>query len=209
MRIAVVGTGDMGGALAVALSRSHDVSVAGSRLGSESAAAAIAASGGRIREIAVEDARKARLIVLAVPWSAVNKVTRRLGDLRGKIVLVVTVPWIEGTTLAVGTKTSGAEIIAAKLEGARVVQAFNTVSSATVREIASYQERPAAIVSSDNAAAKKVVRALARELGFDDVDGGPLLTARFTEPAGLLWAQLAFEGGYGETVAFRILKGLK
>lgn len=207
MQIAVVGTGDMGGALAVALSRSHDVRVAGSRLGSASAAAAIEASGGRIREIAVEEARKANLIVLAVPWSEVDDVVHRLGNVRGKNILVVTVPWIEDVTLAVGTTTSGAEIIASKLKGAHVVQAFNTVASATMRAIESYRERPAAIVSSDHARAKQVVRRLARELGFDDVDGGPLLTARFTEPCGMLWAQLAFEGGYGEKVAFRVLRG--
>lgn len=197
----------MGGALAVALSRAHDVGVAGSRRGSESAAAAIEASGGRIREIGVEEAREAELIVLAVPWSAADDAIHRLGDVRGRIVLVVTVPWIDGAALAVGTTTSGAEIIAAKLAGARVVQAFNTVASATVREIASYAERPAAIVSGDDAEAKDVVRALGRELGFDDLDGGPLLTARFTEPAGMLWAQLAFEGGYGEKTAFRVLRG--
>ena len=196
----------MGGALAVALSRKHDVSVAGSRLGSESAAAAIAASGGKIREIAVEDAREADVIVFAVPWEAVDDVARRLGDLGGKVVMVVTVPWIEGQNLAVGTTTSGAEIIASKLRGARVVQAFNTISSASVRAAGSYKEKPTALVCSDDDDAKNVVRQLARDIGFDEVDGGPLLSARFTEPIGMMWAQLAFEGGYGEKVAFRVLK---
>jgi predicted dinucleotide-binding enzyme len=205
MRISVVGTGDIGGALAVALSQSHEVSVAGSRLGSESAAAAIEASGGRIREIAVEDARDADLIVFAVPWQAVDDVTRRLGDLGGKPVMVVTVPWEEGESLAVGTTTSGAEIIASKLRNARVAQAFNTISSATVREAGSYRERPTAIVCGDDAEAKKVVRGIARDIGFDEVDGGPLLSARFTEPMGMLWAKLALDGPYGEKVAFRVL----
>jgi predicted dinucleotide-binding enzyme len=195
----------MGGALAVALSRSHEVSVAGSRLGSESAAAAIEASGGRIREIAVEDARNAELIVFAVPWGAVDDVTLRLGDLGGRPVMVVTVPWEEGESLAVGTTTSGAEIIASKLRNARIAQAFNTISSATVREIDSYRERPTAIVSGDDAEAKKVVRGIARDIGFDEVDGGPLLSARFTEPMGMLWAKLALDGPYGEKVAFRVL----
>lgn len=206
MRIAVVGTGDMGGALAVALSRKHEVSVAGSRLGSESAAAAIAASGGKIREIGVEQARDADVIVFAVPWEAVDDVAQRLGDLRGKAVMVVTVPWIEGQNLAVGTTTSGAEIIASKLHGARVAQAFNTISSATVRDVESYKEKPTALVCSDDDDAKKAVRQLARDIGFDEADGGPLLSARFTEPIGMMWAQLAFEGGYGEKVAFRIVK---
>lgn len=195
----------MGGALAVALSRKHEVSVAGSRLGSESAAAAIVASGGKIQEIAVEQAREADAIVFAVPWESVDDVAERLGDLDGKVVMVVTVPWIEGQNLAVGTTTSGAEVIASKLRGARVAQAFNTISSASVREIDSYQEKPTAIVSSDDAEAKNVVRELARHIGFDEVDGGPLLSARFTEPIGMMWAQLAFEGGYGEKVAFRVV----
>lgn len=196
----------MGGALAVALSRKHDVSVAGSALGSKSAAAAIEASRGKIREIAVEQAREADVIVFAVPWEAVDDVAGRLGDLGGKVVMVVTVPWIEGQNLAVGTTTSGAEIVASKLGAARVAQAFNTISSTTVREVDSYAEKPTALVCSDDAEAKKVVRQLARDIGFDEVDGGPLLSARFTEPIGMMWAQLAFEGGYGETVAFRIVK---
>ncbi|HEX7137696.1 MAG TPA: NAD(P)-binding domain-containing protein [Vicinamibacterales bacterium] len=206
MRIAVVGTGDMGGALAVALSRKHEVSVAGSRLGSASAAAAVAASGGKIREIAVEQAREAELIVFAVPWETVDDVVQRLGDMSGKVVMVVTVPWIEGQNLAVGTTTSGAEIIASKLHGARVAQAFNTISSATVRAIDAYEQKPTALVCGDDESAKNAVRALARDIGFDEVDGGPLLSARFTEPIGMMWAQLAFEGGYGEKVAFRVVK---
>ncbi len=206
MRIAVVGTGDMGGALAVALSSKHDVLVAGSALGSRSAAVAVEASGGKIREIAVEQARDADVIVFAVPWEAVDDVARRLGDLAGKVVMVVTVPWIEEKNLAVGTTTSGAEIIASKLRGARVAQAFNTISSATVRAVDSYNEKPTAIVCSDDDDAKAVVRQLARDIGFDEVDGGPLLSARFTEPIGMMWAQLAFEGDYGENVAFRVLR---
>lgn len=195
----------MGGALAVALSHKHEVSVAGSRLGSESAAAAIAASGGRIHEIAVEQAREADLVVFAVPWQASDDVVERLGDLGGKVVMVVTVPWIEGASLAVGTTTSGAEIIASKLRNARVAQAFNTISSATVRAVGSYGEKPTAFVCGDDGEAKNTVRALARDIGFDEADGGPLLSARFTEPIGMMWAQLAFDGGYGEKVAFRVI----
>ena len=53
---------------------------------------------------------------------------------------------------------------------------------------------------------RKTVRELARDIGFDEVDGGPLMSARFTEPIGMMWGQLAFEAGYGERVAFRVLK---
>ena len=210
MRIAVIGSGDIGGALALALSRGHDVIVAGSRPGSESAARVIAESGGRVREATARDAAEsAELVVLSVPWHAVDRTldTGLVRALRGKILLIVTLPWNESDTLEVGTTTSGAEVIASKTPGARVVQAFNTVGSATVAAPSAHGLPATVIVSGDDAPAKQAVADLAREIGFDVVDAGPLRSARYTEPMAMLYAQLAYDGGLGDDVAFRVLHG--
>ncbi|HET7462124.1 MAG TPA: NAD(P)-binding domain-containing protein [Longimicrobium sp.] len=208
MNIAVIGTGDMGGALALAFSRRHHVTVTASRPGSDSARQVIGASAGRIREAARGEAvASADVIVLAVPWAAVDDALEG-GVPDGKILLVVSVPWVgDGKPLAIGTTSSGAEHVAAKVPGARVVQAFNTVASATVKDPAAHGAAATVIVSGDHAEAKEVVSGLARELGFDVVDAGPLTSARYTEPMALLWAALAYDGGYGEDVAFRVLRG--
>jgi hypothetical protein len=206
MNIALIGTGDMGGALALAFSRHHTVTVTGSRPGSESARQVIEASGGRIREASRGEAvQAADVVVLAVPWEAVDNALAD-GVPEGKILLVVTVPWVGDAALAVGTTTSGAEQVAARVPGARVVQAFNTVASATVADPAAHGTPATVIVCGDDAGAKSVVADLARELGFDVADAGPLTSARFTEPMGMLWSALAYEGGYGEDVAFRVLR---
>jgi predicted dinucleotide-binding enzyme len=208
MRITVLGSGDIGGALALALSRTHDVTVSGSRPGSESAARVVSESGGRIREVpAREGVERAELVVCSVPWQAVDRVldAEMVGALRGRILLVVTLPWNDTDTLMLGTTTSGAEYIASRATGARVVQAFNTVASTTVGDPASHGLPATVIVSSDDASARQVVAELARELGFDAVDAGPLRSARYTEPMAMLYAQLAFESGLGEDVAFRVL----
>jgi predicted dinucleotide-binding enzyme len=210
MRIAVIGSGDIGGALALALSRRHDVTVAGSRPGSESAARVVAESGGRVREAAARDAaERAELAVLSVPWDAVGRTLDAglVRALRGKILLVVTLPWNAGDSLEIGTTTSGAELIASKAPGALVVQAFNTVAAATVAAPAAHGPPATVIVSGDDAPAKQVVAKLAREIGFDVVDAGPLRSARYTEPMAMLYAQLAYDGGLGEDVAFRVLHG--
>ncbi|HET7234035.1 MAG TPA: NAD(P)-binding domain-containing protein [Longimicrobium sp.] len=206
MNIALIGTGDMGGALALAFSRHHRVTVTASRPGSESARQVIDASGGRIHEAPRGEAvAEADLVVLAVPWEAVDDaLADGLPD--GKILLVVTVPWVGENALAVGTTTSGAEEVAARVPGARVVQAFNTVASATVAAPAAHGAPATVIVCGDDAGAKVVVADLARELGFDVANAGPLTSARFTEPMGMLWSALAYEGGYGEDVAFRVLR---
>ena len=210
MRITVIGSGDIGGALALALSRTHDVTVSGSRLGSESAARVVAESDRRVREVPVrEGVERAELVVFSVPWAAVDPVldAELVRALRGKILLVVTLPWNETETLVLGTTTSGAEYIASRAIGARVVQAFNTVASTTVAAPAAHGLPATVIVSSDDAPARQVVAELARELGFDVVDAGPLRSARYTEPIAMLYAQLAFESGLGEDVAFRVLHG--
>ena len=208
MRITVLGSGDIGGALALAFSRTHDVTVSGSRPGSESAARVVAESGGRVRELpAREGVERAELVVFAVPWQAVDRAldAELVAALRGKILLVVTLPWNESDTLMLGTTTSGAEYIASRASGARVVQAFNTVASATVAAPAAHGLPATVIVSSDDAPARQIVAGLAREVGFDVVDAGPLRSARYTEPMAMLYAQLAFDGGLGEDVAFRVL----
>ena len=49
----------------------------------------------------------------------------------------------------------------------------------------------------------KVAARLIRDVGFDPVDAGPLLIARYTESFGLLIAQLAYEREGGPELAYR------
>jgi predicted dinucleotide-binding enzyme len=168
----------------------------------------IEATNGRAREATPADAtRDADVVVLTVPWSSVDDALASGLALDGKVLLVVTLPWTEESdALALGTTTSGAEYIAPKAPGARVVNAFNTVASATVAAPRAHGEPATVIVSGDDAGAKAVVVGLARELGFDAVDAGPLRVARYTEPMAMLWASLALDQGLGEDVAFRVLR---
>jgi 8-hydroxy-5-deazaflavin:NADPH oxidoreductase len=66
----------------------------------------------------------AQVVLLAAPWSAVGKVLRTAGSLAGKVVLDATNPHqpMRGA--------SGAEEVALRAPGARVVKAFNTVAAA-------------------------------------------------------------------------------
>jgi predicted dinucleotide-binding enzyme len=49
------------------------------------------------------------------------------------------------------------------------------------------------------------LRKLAAELGFDPIDSGPLSNARFLEPLAALWIWLAYPGGRGRDIAFRLV----
>jgi predicted dinucleotide-binding enzyme len=59
------------------------------------------------------------------------------------------------------------------------------------------------VYCGDDRKSKKLAAALIRDVGFDPVDAGPLRIARYTEPFGLLVAQLAYEGKGGPELAYR------
>ena len=140
-------------------------------------------------------------------WSRIADVLKRTGDLSGKIVVTCSLPMNAGDTrLVVAHTSSGAEALAKKLPRAKVVAAFGTVPSEVlfgVFEARRRATRPSLLYCGENAAAKKVVAALIRDVGFEPVDAGPLRMARYTEPFTLLVAQLAYEGDRGPELAYR------
>jgi predicted dinucleotide-binding enzyme len=64
-----------------------------------------------------------------------------------------------------------------------------------------------AFVAADDAGAKKTVLELARGIGFDAVDAGPLKNARLLEPLALFNIQLGYVLGMGTQIGFKLLHG--
>jgi 8-hydroxy-5-deazaflavin:NADPH oxidoreductase len=147
------------------------------------------------------------LVILAVPYAAASTVARSIADWAGRILVDATNPLAPGLAgLTVGTTTSGAEEIARLARNARVVKAFNTTGSDNMAD-PRYRQGPVFMpVCGDDAAARTEVVALATRLGFDGVDAGPLLAARYLEPFAMTWIHLALRQGLGRDVAFALLR---
>jgi len=208
MRIGILGSGLMGGKLGTIFARAgHDVVFSYAR--SEQKLKRLArAAGKRARAGTPADAaRESEVLLLAVHWSRVNDVVKRAGNLRGKIVVSCSLPMsTDDTGLVLAHTTSGAEALARKLRGARVVAAFGTIPSEVlfgVFERRRRARRPTLLYCGDDRRAKTVAARLIRDVGFDPLDAGPLRIARYTEPFTLLIAQLAYEGDRGPKLAYR------
>jgi predicted dinucleotide-binding enzyme len=210
MRIAVLGSGNMGAAIgSLFAAAGHTVAFSYSRDRAKLERLA-RANGPRARAAdspadAVEDAD---VVLLTVHWQQVPKVLRAAGNLRGKILIDVTNPMnASDDALVVGTRVSGGETVARRTKGARVVKAFNTVPSELLRAGARVlDERPAVCFCSDDRAAKRVVARLIRQTGFEPVDCGALSTARYLEPLALLVGELAYNQGRRPEVGIRFLR---
>ncbi|MGH2447782.1 MAG: NADPH-dependent F420 reductase [Chloroflexota bacterium] len=171
--------------------------------------ALLARTDGAARMATVAEAAEAgEVVVLATPWEAVPAALAAAGPMVGKILFDCTNPLVmkDGhLSLALGFTTSAGEKVALWAPGARVVKVFNTVGY-DVMENPRFGERAASMLyASDDFDAKVKAEYLARDLGFEPIDAGPLVNARLLEPLAMTWIWLAMQGGVGRSFAFGLL----
>jgi len=203
MNIAIIGAGNVGGALGGGWARAGHRVVLGVREPAAEKTRALLAGRGAAGTAGPggEAAAAAEVVVLATPWAATEAALGAAGELRGKVLIDCTNPlrFTPGTglELALGFSDSGGECVARWSPGARVVKAFNTYGWENFANPAYPNAaglRPVMFLAGDDVAAKSTAGALADELGFEPFDAGDLRAARELEPLGLLWIRRALSG---------------
>ncbi len=200
MRIAIIGAGRVGTALGARWQAGgHDV-VYGVRDPADP-------KHGDLPVQAVPDAvAGAEVVLVALPWAATEATLTGLGTGDAVVVDATNPLAANARELIAHPELSGAELIAGWTGSSRVVKAFNTTGSGNMHEPRYDGASPLMPVAGDDAAAKEVVLGLARELGFDAVDAGPLSAARDLEHLAALWIRLAYPLGHGPDIAFALLR---
>jgi 8-hydroxy-5-deazaflavin:NADPH oxidoreductase len=149
----------------------------------------------------------ADIVILTVPWPAAIPLVSSL-ELAGKIVWDCTNPLKEDMSgLSLGTDTSAGEQLAAVATEARVVKAIPPFAERLAAPPIDTGTKPAVFLCSDDASAAQVVAYLVPLLGAQPVIAGPLSSARFTEPAGMLLVRLAYDQGLGGHIGLSLLPG--
>jgi len=185
MKIAIIGTGNVGTGLAGALAAvGHEVQPLGH---GDDLAPAVAA---------------AEIVILATPYGAAADLAGR-ADFTGKLVIDVSNPIsADFAGLVVGHDSSAAEEIAVLLPGATVAKAFNTIFAGHYATGLRIDGQPLqTFVAADDAEVRARVKALAEGIGLVAVDAGPLRNARALEPLGFLNIQLGYALGLGTGIA--------
>lgn len=200
MRIAIIGTGNVGAALAQGLSGKGHALVLGGRDPAKAEAVALVAATGARLSTPTPAAAEAEVVILALPWRVAESAVTALGDLAGKVVIDCMNPLgvDDGALgLGVGHSDSGAEIVQRWLPGARVVKTLNQVGAEIMARNDHLPQRPVQFVAGDDPAAKAVAMGLLAELGFDALDSGALRQARLLEPLAMVWINQSILRGKG------------
>lgn len=194
MEIGIIGTGNVGSALATGLAAAGHEVVVGSRDpetnrvdGADTVTQRAAAERGDV-------------VVLALPAAVVTDVAADLGDaLAGKPVLGAANEYPNATS-----ERSVAARVADAAPDAHVVKAFNTIGANRMTDPVVDGEPSTMFLAGDDSAAVDAARTLASDLGFEPVVAGGLGAAGHLEHLARFWIHLS--GEYGRDIAFRLLR---
>lgn len=202
MKVAIIGTGNMGSGLASALATAgHEISI-GARDLVKAAALADTIGHGAVGGGILAAAKLADVVVLALPYGAAADAIKLAEGLAGKVVVDISNPIsADYQELVIGHTTSAAEEIQKLAPQAHVVKAFNTIFAQLLAPEARQGKTLQVFVAGDDAAAKASVSALATSIGFEAVEAGPLTNSRFIEPIGEMNIHFGYFLGKGPTVA--------
>ena len=202
MKVAIIGTGNMGAGLAATLAAAgHEVSI-GARDLVKAAALADTIGHGAVGGGIAAAAKLADVVILALPFGAAADAIQHAGGLAGKVLVDISNPISpDYKELVIGHTTSAAEEIQKLAPQAKVVKAFNTIFAQLLAPESRAGKTLQTFVAGDAADAKASVSALAKSAGFEAVDAGPLSNSRYLEPIGEMNIHFGYFLGKGPVVA--------
>jgi len=195
MKVGIIGTGDVGKALAKGFTASGYEVMMGTRNPAEQKAKDAAASIGKPVALGTfaETAKFGDIVVLATLWGGTENAIK-LADpknIDGKVVIDVTNPldFSKGAPqLAVGHTDSGGETVQRWLPNSKVVKAFNTVGNAHMFKPQFSQGTPDMFICGNDEDAKKTVSKILNDFGWKDpIDLGGIEGSRYLEPLTMIW----------------------
>jgi predicted dinucleotide-binding enzyme len=143
-----------------------------------------------------------KVIAVAISWDGLPDAVRTPGDWSAKILIDMTNRFGPAPADSAG---SAAQDLA-KMTGAQVVKAFNTIGAEHYLNPVFDGEAASMLIAGDSAEAKQTVRQLVEDLGFEPVDAGDLAAAAHLEALAGVWVHLAYRTGQGRDIAFRLIR---
>lgn len=185
VKIGLIGTGRVGGALATVWAKAgHELLLSSRNLDDDKALAA--KLGANVRAGTTREAAAfGDVVLVSVPYGALPEIGKTVGDaLKGKIVIDTSNPFENRDgEIAKWAREKGAGLASAELlPGARIVRAFNAIG---YTRMATAHEQPGRVgmpIAGDDKQAIEVASRLVRDIGYEPVLVGGLAMGRYLLP---------------------------
>lgn len=204
MKIAIVGTGHVGGALAARwAAKGHEVNLGVRNVSGFTDAELLSQPNTKVYTIE-QAVRHSDVILLATPATATVEVVKSLGNTTGKII-------IDAMNIVRGRGPEGykhtTDAILENTQTRDVVKCFNTTGFNNMRNPKYGDLSLDMFVAGDSEKGKQAAIALARDAGFADcysIGGNDKF--ELMEQFALFWINLAMFQGQGREIGFKLLK---
>ncbi|MBI1341656.1 MAG: NADPH-dependent F420 reductase [Terrimonas sp.] len=204
MQIAIIGTGNVGGNLATKWAASGHTIYLGVNDTSDFKGRELLKNRNTSVHRIKEAVKKAEIILVAVPATAVVAVVRLMGDTTGKII-------IDAMNVVMGRGPEGyahtTDAILANTQTRDVVKCFNTTGFNNMNDPVYGDTRIDMFVAGDSEKGKAVAQQLAADAGFGAcyaVGGNDRF--ELMEQFAFFWINLAMMQGLGREIGFKLLK---
>ncbi len=204
MKIAIIGTGNVGGALATKWSKAgHEIFLGVGDLNTFKGKSLL--SNEKTSVHSIEDAVKnAEIILIATPAPVAVEVTKSLGDTSGKII-------VDAMNIVMGKGpvgfTNTSDAILANTQTKDVIKCFNTTGFNNMENPTYGNTALDLFMAGDSERGKTATRQLALDAGFSEcysVGGNDKF--QLMEQFAFFWINLAMMQGQGRNIGFKLLK---
>ena len=204
MKIAIIGAGNVGGALAAGWARAGHEIILGARNPADNEIKALMASNKNISATSVSEAtQQAEVILISVPVAAINDVAQALGEVKNKIIIDATNSVFQKPE----PYAHGVEAFKAITQCEDVVKCFNSTGFENMANPKYGELGIDMFVAGSSQRGKAVAQQLAKDLGFAECyDFGGEDKIALLEQFALSWINLAIMQKHGRGMAFKILK---
>jgi 8-hydroxy-5-deazaflavin:NADPH oxidoreductase len=178
MKIGFIGAGGVAQTISKhVLPFGHTVLLSNSK-GPESLAKLVKGLGSGAEAGTPQQAAEQDVVVLAVMWPHVEAALASVPNWKGRVLVDATNRIASMNPFSLGDLSgpTSSEIVAGHATGAKVVKAFNSVTMAWISDFTSSKPRTVLFTSGDDAEAKKPIKDLIDQIGFEPVDLGSLAT---------------------------------
>ncbi|MDX2046357.1 MAG: NAD(P)-binding domain-containing protein [Chitinophagaceae bacterium] len=203
MKIAVIGSGNVGGALAQQWVKTGHTVLIGAKFPLSEKNISLAAKIGEDRFAAIENAvKQCEVILIATPPAAIFEVITQMGNVTGKVIIDAT-----NTVMKNPEPYKTVYHCLSDKTAAEIVKCFNSTGFENMLNPVYHGDGIDMFMAGDSEKAKSVARQLALDCGFSScIDFGKTDKVELLEKLALSWINLAIMQGLGRNIAFKVVR---
>jgi 8-hydroxy-5-deazaflavin:NADPH oxidoreductase len=202
MNIAIIGTGNVGGALATNWSKKgHNINLGVQDVNNFKGQDLLKNENTRV--FSIQDAvEKSEVILIATPPNAIFNILQQMGDVSGKTI-------IDATNAVMKSPEPYKTVYHALVDktNTEVVKCFNTTGYENMLNPIYNGEAIDMFMAGDSEKAKAIALQLSTDAGFGScIDFGKSDKVELLEKFALSWINLAIMQGHGRNMAFKVVR---